>query len=76
MTREQAEQIATEAAIRLGRDWDALPAHSREIWIEAARNKEPWINKREQSEQAEPVEDEPEDSEADDQPKTKKRGKK
>jgi hypothetical protein len=73
MTREQAEQIAQEAAKGLGRDWDALPAHSRDIWIEAARNDEPWLKR-----QPDDVDDDqPEENGADeDQPKTKKRGKK
>lgn len=65
MTREQAQEIAQEAAKLHGRDWEALPPHSREIWIEAARTNEPWLNKPEQ----------PEEIEAD-EPTTKKRGKK
>lgn len=71
MTREQAEEIARDAVKDLGRDWDALPAHSREIYIEAARNGELWL-KRQESEESE----EAGQIEAEDQPKTTKRGKK
>lgn len=74
MTREQAEEIAQDVAKQRGQDWNALPGHSRDIWIEAARNGE--LKTQEQPEEAEPVEDEPEDDEADNGPKPKKRGKK
>lgn len=55
MTREEAEKIAKEAARQMGCNWEAFPAHSRDIWIEAARNDEPWLKKQEQPEDDEPV---------------------
>lgn len=77
MTREQAEEIAQDAAKQRGQDWNALPQHSRDIWIEAARNNEPWLQQQEQPEEAEPVDDEPDDNGVENGPKPKaKRGKK
>lgn len=77
MTREQAEEIAREAAKQRGQDWNALPQHSKDIWIEAARSNELWLQQQEQPEEAEPDNGEPDDNGADDdQPKPKKRGKK
>lgn len=75
MTREEAEEVAKEAAKQRGQDWNALPGHSRDIWIEAARSGE--LKTQEQPEEAEPDNGELDDDEAENGPKPKaKRGKK
>ncbi len=37
-TREELEAIAACAAELSGQKWDALPAHSKEVWVEAVRS--------------------------------------